>query len=463
MAPAVAIPVSAMPTPILIGTTGLSGALLLAVCLLLRNNYVRALAFAFWFRYMLSAWHPITFPPLIGGLSLNAIGSCAVIALTVVLLGPRALFHRYAWSFLIFLLAIVMSAGVNGRAAGGINAVIKLSYLLCIASLTYHAFRTAGVERTLKAVASSFSLPVVEQWISAVIGLKKMTEADGSASIIGGFFHEATFSVMLVTFLFVAVFLRRPSTGNLLSLIIGSVGLVLANYRTAILAVIPILICYLTMASTAPIRRDQRPAAIIIVLLIVAAAGSVLVVLAADRLQDIATALSKGASLIKPPEYFTRDEQQLFSSRAYIWSAYLTAWLRGDIWITLFGFGPDAWQGVFIVYAHNTFVSILYEEGLLGLIGLCVVFADYIARSIALRGRERTLAVYASMSFLLLNFATMPLWQVEGNLLFGILLGHIWYLHGASAHRRLGQFGSVPIGQCLPSTANFEAPGTAAR
>ncbi|MBB5765746.1 O-antigen ligase [Methylorubrum rhodesianum] len=463
MAPAVAIPVPPMPAPILIGTTGLSGALLLAVCLFVRNNYVRALAFAFWFRYVLSAWHPITFPPSVGGLSINAIGSCAVIALTVVLLGPRALFHRYAWAFLVFLLAIVLSAGVNGRAAGGINAVIKLSYLLCIANLTYHAIRTAGVETTMKVVATSFFLPVVEQWISVAIGLKKMSELDGSGSFIGGFAHEAAFSIMLVTFLFAAVFLRRPSVSSLLCLMIGLVGLVLANYRTAMLAVIPILICYLMTTSTAPIRRDQRPAALVIALLIVAAAGSVLVLLAADRLQDIATALSKGASLIKPPEYFTRDEQQLFSGRAYIWSAYLTAWLRGDVWATLFGFGPDAWQGVFVIYAHNTFVSILYEDGLLGLIGLCIVFADYVARGIASRGPERTLAVYASTSFLLLNFATMPLWQVEGNLLFGILLGHSWYLHAASARRSLGPLGSAPMGRRLPNPSEYGAPDIAAR
>ena len=126
----------------------------------------------------------------------------------------------------------------------------------------------------------------------------------------------------------------------------------------------------------------------------------------------------------------------MFSGRAFIWSQYLTAWLRGDTIVFLFGLGPDAWQGVFTVYAHNTFVSYLYEYGLFGLLGITVVFGAYFSLALSLTGSVRRLSVISAFSFLILNLATMPLWQVEGNLLFAILLGQVWYMHAAQRARR---------------------------
>ena len=93
--------------------------------------------------------------------------------------------------------------------------------------------------------------------------------------------------------------------------------------------------------------------------------------LARERFADLGTTLDKGASLIKPAEHFTTEDKRLFSGRIYLWSQYIEAFLDGDIVNILVGFGPDAWVGRFTTYAHNTFISYLYEFGLFGLAGTC--------------------------------------------------------------------------------------------
>jgi hypothetical protein len=55
----------------------------------LKDSATRFVIAAIWLRYLLSALHQYTFPPVIAGLSLNALGSLAVIAVGIAIVDWR--------------------------------------------------------------------------------------------------------------------------------------------------------------------------------------------------------------------------------------------------------------------------------------------------------------------------------------------------------------------------------------
>ena len=157
--------------------------------------------------------------------------------------------------------------------------------------------------------------------------------------------------------------------------------------------------------------------------------------LARERFADLGTVLDKGASLIKPAEHFTTEDKRLFSGRLYLWSQYIEAFLDGDIVNILVGFGPDAWVGRFTTYAHNTFVSYLYEFGLFGLAGFVWILISNFLTALRVRDNKGLVLVACHIGFIVLNLATMAIWTLEGAVLYGLLLSQTWYLDAIRAVR----------------------------
>jgi O-antigen ligase len=143
--------------------------------------------------------------------------------------------------------------------------------------------------------------------------------------------------------------------------------------------------------------------------------------------------------MIKPPNEFSREEGDLLSGRTYLWSGYYYHWKeQGTSVQHLVGFGPDSWRKYFPIYAHNTFVDYLFEYGVLGLLALLLLFGSGLALALRTR-RERWKLVAAHLSFIVLNLATMPMWSVEGLILYGLLYGYTLYFWsvGSAARRRV--------------------------
>jgi len=81
-----------------------------------------------------------------------------------------------------------------------------------------------------------FTGPIVLQWISVAWGLDLINE-DRTLSFVGGYQHEQAFSIILLTFLYITVFVSRLGViASYLRLLIVAAGLAYANYRTTILA-----------------------------------------------------------------------------------------------------------------------------------------------------------------------------------------------------------------------------------
>src|SRR6185312_16406723 len=95
------------------------------------------------------------------------------------------------------------------------------------------------------------------------------------------------------------------------------IGLLFANYRTAILAIVPIMVTQFALGATEAFPKSQRAA----VALVMGFACFALVVIASvflsQRFSDIAVVVQTSGDVIKPPIDFTRSDIHLLSGRAY--------------------------------------------------------------------------------------------------------------------------------------------------
>ena len=112
------------------------------------------------------------------------------------------------------------------------------------------------------------------------------------------------------------------------------------------------------------------------------------------------------------------------SSRPYIWSTYIYAYADAAPLQKLIGMGPDSWEGKMENYAHNTLISFLYELGLAGVAAILLLWGTMFRLAWTADARSRNLLLGGHASFLVLNLATMAHWQVEGNILYGLLCGY---------------------------------------
>jgi len=153
---------------------------------------------------------------------------------------------------------------------------------------------------------------------------------------------------------------------------------------------------------------------------------------------DLGTFLSNPGALIKPPREFTQIERNIMSARPLIWSEYLYAYAHGQPFQHLFGFGPESWTKAFDVYPHNTLISTLYELGTLGVIAMVMLWTVMAGLMLKVRRHERLMLAAAHLSFIILNFATMPFWQMEGLALYGVLCGYTLFSARAARLERRG-------------------------
>ncbi|MEH6712484.1 MAG: O-antigen ligase family protein [Paraglaciecola polaris] len=392
------------------------------------NKYIAFIVFSLWLRFFLSAFHSVTFPPLIAGFSINALGSIGITAIGVMII-PTAFFGlKKLIPIYVFLATVIISALYNAEYVGLIKVLVKWAYFLTIAIAFFLALKLNGVVDTSKRALVPFIMPVALQLLSVLLGEVKASEADNSASYIGGYNHEAAFSMMLVTFVMLVAILPKKTIAWQTSLFFtGIVFIFLANYRTAVIAVLPVIIIFLLSAMQQKLeRRFQLPMMVF--------GGAILVVILSfffttqqERFQDISVFVSNIDELIKAPFYYSELEKDIFSARVYIWSEYLYAFSTGDFWQQLFGNGPDSWIGIFPKYAHNTYVSYLYEFGYLGFV--CFISLNIIVLVSAWKMEDKQLSkkvFFSLVGFLIMNLATMPIWAIEGLIVYAILLSLIF-------------------------------------
>jgi len=285
-----------------------------------------------------------------------------------------------------------------------------------------------GPDRLLRALAVVFAAPIVLQWSSVPLDIH-LTNKDGSLCFIGGYEQQQMFSIILLTFLFVTCFLQRITlTSTYLRLAIIALGLALANYRTSVLAAALPAASLAVRGALGQVVKIQRRVSFVILVAVAVFVFVGIAQLAQDRFADLGSVVQKGTSLIQPPQYFTAAERQLFSGRIYLWSEYIDAYLQGTITEKLAGFGPDSWIGRFPLYAHNTFISDLYELGIFGTVAFIWILTFNMLLAVRTPRERRPVLIACHIGFIVLNLATMPMWTIEGDILYALLTAQTWYL-----------------------------------
>jgi hypothetical protein len=409
-----------------------------------------------WCRYILSAFHVITFVPIVGGFSINALASSGIFVLGLLIIRKRYLLHKYLLPFYAMMFVICCSGLLNHEIGGTIDVVVKFGYLVVLAISTYQSLITIGEHRLMRLLLWSFAPPLVFQVLSVALGVVKATEADGSISYIGGYNHEAAFSIVLATCFVVACLatgIKRYTRAIIL--VACLVGILLANYRTTIIAIAPLAVVQFNADIVSRFDRRIRPvltiAAVVASLVLVGVAAWVL----RERLGDLAVTLQDASRLVKRPEFYTPYERTLLSGRPFIWSMYIYSFMDGSMKQHLLGFGPESWQDVFPLYAHNTLVSTLYELGIVGVVTILFLWASMMIVSLQARRGSKAILVAAHISFFLLNMATMPHWMIEGDILYGIICGCTLYscLRRVPEVQRRPRVGMSPIATPVARTS----------
>lgn len=386
---------------------------------------------ASWLRYVMSAFHTITYRPLAAGMSANALASMGLVIVGLMNINLRHLQLRFLLPFYVLMALAVVSAFANGGFSSGLITVIsKHAYLVIIILSVYGAMSRARGGDFMASMLWSFLPVFIWQVISIVFGYGKMTETDvNSMSYIGGYNHEAAFSVTLATCLTAACFATGIKKQIKFAVImVCVVGIFLANYRTTLVAIAPLLITYLAASSLGRFPLRDRPFVASFLIVAGALTLGLLSLFLAERFSDVTVAGSGDVNFFKPPSEYTVDEGRLLSGRPYIWSSYFYAWLKGDLTEYVIGFGPESWNDAFPLYAHNTLVNYLYEYGVVGVFVILWVWMSMLVSALRVRHPQGGVLVGAHLSFIVLNMATMPMWMVEGNILYGLICGYTLYL-----------------------------------
>lgn len=453
---------ASMPPWLLYPATLLAMAILAYPFYRCRSVIARFALFALCFRYLASAHHAITFKASPVGMSWNAVGSSAVFLGGLLLVRRRHLALKPLIPCYILIAAVAASGLVNYNPSAMIDVVVKFGYLAIITISVYEGLSALGEGRMTNLLLWSATVPLLFQALSVVFHIAKASEADGSTSYIGGYNHEAAFSIVLATCFVIGCFatgLRFWVRNAILVVLLG--GMLAANYRTTILAFAPLAFVQFNLDVLHRFAPRQRMILSVGLLAMSGIAALGIAWVLRDRFLDLFTTLSSIDELMKRQIYYTPDERALLSTRPYIWSGYIYGWLDGGIKNHLAGFGPGSWVGAFPVYAHNTLVSSLYEYGLIGVAAISLLWAWMLTAALRLKHGPRGKLVAAHLSFFLLNMATMPHWMIEGNLLYGLICGYTLYHALGPATARVASKPTTTARAHLLDTDVSPAPGAA--
>ncbi len=413
-----------LPLPVLALVTLFMAVPMVLALKKVRGYPARFVIFAIWLRYIMSAFHEITFSPAVAGLSWNAIGSVAVAGTGLLLVTPRHYLLKPLTPVYALILLSLISAAANDGIFTALNAAVKHIYFMVLMIAIYRALLENEGARFFARLLWAFAPLAVFQLLSIGLGAVKASEFDGSSSYIGGYNHEATFSIAMATFFVVLCFASSSARVLRGLLSIGLLGgIVLANYRTTMLAVLPVAAIQLVSSTMFSFVREQRVILAVIISIITVAGVFMLAGFSAERFNDLAVFFGDPGQYIKPQAEFSFDERRLLSGRLYIWSGYIYAWLDGSTLNHLIGFGPDSWEEIFKVYPHNTIVAYLYELGWAGVFLLLFFWVTMIKLAMRAPTEDRAILLFAHLSFLFMNLATMALWQIEGVIFYAIICG----------------------------------------
>ena len=382
---------------------------------------------AIWSRYLLAGLHEHTYQSFFAGFSFIALHSILAVAVGLLLVPPRLYLRPFLAVFYLLLFLIIFTGVVHSIFMGMVDLLTRWLFFLVVALLLFRAMLKAGVQPVLHSVLVISVTPLALQFIGITLGVGTPGQ-DGNQAYIAGYFHGGLFSQMLMTCLFTSILIKwRRQWISFLFLSLCSLGVILANYRTSVIASSPAVIVHISAIFAHEKMAQLRPLiAISIVIsafaLIVFSSGNV-----PERFEDVPHVLTNAHTLIKPPHEYTWEERKLFTGRVYVWSLYVDAWIHGDTINHILGFGPEAYKRAGLKDAHNDLVAFLYAFGIVGVVVFFAIFASQAL--VVLRVKEFMLSMRllaCLVGYFLINMATGGMGGIEALILFAVLSATTW-------------------------------------
>lgn len=400
----------------------------------------RFLFAALWLRMTMGAYHVFVFKPVFAGMSGNALVSIAVTGIGLLIVQPRHLMLKALLPVYILISLALLSGALNADMSGVITVVMKYTYFIVILIATFEALRHDEAGKLMSHLIWAFAPLLLFQWLSVALNLPKGSEMGDGLVWIGGYNHEAAFSIALLLAFTVGCLAHRLHPLIRLSFLgFVVIGIFLAGYRTTLFAAGPLLLIVFWAAITQYVGASQRRIIAATAMMIGIVGIGAIAVIDHERFADLGTFLSNPDALIKPPREFTQIERGILSARPLIWSEYIYAYRDGRYFQIMFGFGPESWTKAFDVYPHNTLIGTLYELGAVGVFAMLLFWLTMAAYIFQARRIDRPTLAAAHLSLFFLNMGTMPFWQMEGLALYAVLCGYTLYSarEGAMQRRRL--------------------------
>ena len=318
-----------------------------------------------------------------------------------------------------FVLAIVLFKGRLPR-----FSAFHIFFLLFAASLLISSLLSSDITACVSRVVTYFQLFFMVIAIQELITNKTRLRYILFAFVIGGLVASAGTIINAVQFNTDSIYTPRfvfsgtneNDTALLLVLVIPmawyvslqfkSILLILANWVSILLAIISVL---LTGSRTAfivlPIALLFIPLTFfrrlrftsIVVIVIIGAIGFV-----------IATNVIPERTLQRFSTIQSQIDDFSIGNRSYLWQLSIDAWVERPI----VGYGPGTDKSVVDVnVSHNIFLSVLLEQGLLGLVFYCGMIAAAVSSLFRLPPLQRT---FMLITFMIWIIGTQTLsWQYE--------------------------------------------------
>lgn len=402
----------------------------------LKTRAARYVLITLWLRFAMDCFSSFSLREAAGGVTWNAVGSILFTAAGLLVIRHRHLLLAVLVPIYGLLAVMAVSSFANGVPFAMVEQSAKFGLLVCMIVAAYEAANDEGPERFAAWLMVPFLLPIAMQAVSLALGIGKVAEGDGSVSYVGGFFHESTFSISIAAGLVALCFAGRASSPSRIVFLLASAGaLIAANYRTTVIAMLPLLIYLLASIPVLAVRRNAR--------LLVASVGALVAIVAisvaissvnlefGQRAQSVIDFATSPADLIRPLDSFTEDERRQASGRSYVWSKYVEGFNRSPPLQKLIGHGPDSWEAVFNVYAQNTVISYLYEIGWIGAGIVIILWLVMLLQVFRTPPAVMPALLLLHFGYAVLNMSTQPFWAVEGLMMYGLICG--FTLHYAYA------------------------------
>jgi len=418
---------------------------------------------AIWSRYLLAGLHPHTYPSFVAGFSLMALHSLLIVAAGFLLVPPRLYFRPFLIVFYILLFLIVFTGVIHGVLMGMVDSLTRWFFFLVVALLLFRAMSKFGVQPILRAILIIAVTPLALQFIGVGLGVRT-PDQDGNWAYIAGYFHGGLFSQMLMTCLFVAILIQwRRSWIPLVFVVLCALGVVLANYRTSVLASSPAVIMHIGTMMAQGTSAILRPVIVLMVVGGIAALTAVFAGSLPERFNDVPQVLRIWDTLIKPPHEYTQEEHDLFTGRVVLWATYVYAWINGDTINHFFGFGPGGGEEIMSKHPHNDLVSFLYEFGLTGVLVFFTVFISQALVALQVKDFILTLRLLACLAgYFIINMATSGMNGIEALILFAVLSATIWAYAEGPGDRTTAAPEWPPAPKLIGARWRSAAPGQAA-